>query len=107
MGCICQHLFRRPCEFESLVNTCLPRQRFDKIQSVNQPGGPTEFDLGKIIIDAAAEAGVQRLVYSSGADTETLTNGEVYCRMMMSMMNEARYRRPHSSHLLIRQEQTP
>ena len=29
------------------------------------------------------------MVYSSGADTESLTNGEVYCRMMMSMMIEA------------------
>jgi hypothetical protein len=64
----------------------MPRPWPDHIlQSVTQPDGPTEFDLGKIIIDAAAEAGVQNLVYSSGADTETLTNGEIYCRMMMSM----------------------
>ncbi len=27
---------------------------------------------------------MKNLVYSSGADTETLTKGEVYCRMMMS-----------------------
>ncbi|KAF7510639.1 hypothetical protein GJ744_006251 [Endocarpon pusillum] len=52
--------------------------------SVTQPGGPHEFDLGKSIIDVAAEAGVKNLVYSSGADTETLTKGEVSCRMMMN-----------------------
>ena len=62
-------------------------------QSVNQPNGPTEFDLGKIIVDAAAEAGVQNLVYSSGADTESLTNGEVYCHMMMSKMNQSTSKR--------------
>lgn len=52
--------------------------------SVTQSDGPNDFDLGKSIVDAAAEAGVQNLVYSSGADTETLTNGAVYCRMMMN-----------------------
>lgn len=52
--------------------------------SVTQVNGPTEFDLGKNIVDAAAEAGVENFVYSGGADTETLTNGEVYCRMMMN-----------------------
>lgn len=58
------------------------------VQSVTQENGPNEFDLGKNIVDAAAEGGVQNLVYSGGADTETLTNGEVYCRMMMSMNNK-------------------
>ena len=64
----------------------IPKFGPDHVQSVTQANGPDEFDLGKSIIDAAVEAGVQNLVYSGGADTETLTNGEVYCRMMMSMM---------------------
>ncbi|KAL4785441.1 hypothetical protein BJX76DRAFT_366979 [Aspergillus varians] len=42
-----------------------------------KPEGPTEFDMGKTIVDAAAEAGVRHLIFSSGPDCHTLTGGKV------------------------------
>ncbi|GFF22618.1 hypothetical protein IFM61606_08567 [Aspergillus udagawae] len=42
-----------------------------------KPDGPTEFDMGKIIVDAAARAGVRHFIFSSGPDCETLTKGKV------------------------------
>ncbi|EON68708.1 hypothetical protein W97_07966 [Coniosporium apollinis CBS 100218] len=43
----------------------------------NVPGGPTELNLGKTIIDAVAEAGVKHLVYSSLVSISEMTNGEL------------------------------
>ncbi|KAL4860933.1 hypothetical protein BDV12DRAFT_208653 [Aspergillus spectabilis] len=40
-------------------------------------GGPTEFDMGKTIVDAAAQAGVRHFIFSSGPDCLTLTGGKV------------------------------
>ncbi|KAH7114811.1 hypothetical protein EDB81DRAFT_702350 [Dactylonectria macrodidyma] len=44
---------------------------------VNQPDGPSETDLGKILVDAAAEAGVRHLVYSGMASASKITDGAV------------------------------
>ncbi|KAF7716746.1 NmrA-like family domain-containing oxidoreductase [Penicillium ucsense] len=41
------------------------------------PDGPTEFDMGKTIVDAAAKAGVRHFIFSSGPDCLTLTKGKV------------------------------
>ena len=53
--------------------------------------GPTEFYLGKIIIDAAAEAGVQHIVYSSGPPCTAMTNGQVSMKAMDSKRRTSRY----------------
>ncbi|KAF5662224.1 family 1 [Fusarium heterosporum] len=45
--------------------------------SVNQTDGPSEFDMGKIIVDAAAEAGVRHFVYSGLASASKVTGGAV------------------------------
>ncbi|CAI6096893.1 unnamed protein product [Clonostachys chloroleuca] len=45
--------------------------------AIGQPDRPSETDLGKIIIDAAAEAGVQHFVYSGMASASETTNGAV------------------------------
>ncbi|KAI8725404.1 NmrA domain-containing protein [Fusarium sp. LHS14.1] len=45
--------------------------------AVNQPGGPSETDLGKSIVDAAAEAGVRHFVYSGMASASEITGGAV------------------------------
>lgn len=39
----------------------------------------TEEELGKIIVDAAFEAGVQHFVYSGLTSAKLATNGEVPC----------------------------
>ncbi|KAJ5670393.1 uncharacterized protein N7477_005756 [Penicillium maclennaniae] len=39
--------------------------------------GLTEFDLGKTIVDAAAEAGVRHFIFSSGPNSLEITNGKV------------------------------
>ncbi|CAI7631484.1 unnamed protein product [Penicillium manginii] len=44
--------------------------------------GPSEFDMGKIIVDAAAEAGVQHIVFSSGPSCTEMTNGKVSMKAM-------------------------
>lgn len=49
---------------------------------MTNPDGPNEFDLGKSIIDAAAAAGVQHLVFSSGPNCTELTNGKVNMKAM-------------------------
>ncbi|KAM4065658.1 nmrA-like family protein [Hirsutella rhossiliensis] len=46
------------------------------------PEGPTEFDLGKIIVDAAARAGVKHLVFSSGPPCVDMTGGKVKMNAM-------------------------
>ena len=48
------------------------------------PTGPTEFDLGRKIVDAAAEAGVQHLVYSSGPPCTEMTGGKISMKAMDS-----------------------
>ena len=60
-------------------------------QSCNQPGGPTETGLGKLIVDVAIEAGVKHFIYSSLADSMALTNGTVYCMMMMHKAKTLKY----------------
>ncbi|KAJ0413522.1 hypothetical protein BJY00DRAFT_319721 [Aspergillus carlsbadensis] len=40
-------------------------------------GSPTEFDMGKTIVDAAAQAGIRHFIFSSGPDSLTLTGGKV------------------------------
>ncbi|EEH21387.1 hypothetical protein PABG_03603 [Paracoccidioides brasiliensis Pb03] len=46
------------------------------------PNGPTEFDLGKIIIDSAIEAGVAHIVFSSGPPCAEMTGGKVRMKAM-------------------------
>ncbi|KJZ74001.1 hypothetical protein HIM_06669 [Hirsutella minnesotensis 3608] len=46
------------------------------------PDGPTEFDVGKIIVDAASEAGVSHLVFSSGPPCAEMTGGKVHMKAM-------------------------
>lgn len=58
----------------------------DKIFS-SGPGGPTEFDLGKIVIDAAAQAGVKHLVFSSGPPCTEMTGGKVRMKAMDSTLS--------------------
>ena len=49
------------------------------------PDGPTEFDLGKKIIDAATDAGVKHLVFSSGPPCDEMTGGKVRMNAMESL----------------------
>jgi putative NADH-flavin reductase len=51
------------------------------------PDSPTEFDLGKAIVDAAVEAGVQNLVYSGGPPCTQMTGGKVSMKAMDSKLN--------------------
>ncbi|KAJ5134867.1 hypothetical protein N7448_000110 [Penicillium atrosanguineum] len=44
--------------------------------------GPTEFDMGKTIVDAAAHAGVQHFVFSSGPPCTEMTGGLVQMKAM-------------------------
>ncbi|KAI1919066.1 hypothetical protein LOZ12_002023 [Ophidiomyces ophidiicola] len=44
--------------------------------------GSTEFDMGKIITDAAAEAGVKHIIFSSGPSCTELTGGKVRMKAM-------------------------
>ncbi|KAI9373562.1 hypothetical protein BJX61DRAFT_552160 [Aspergillus egyptiacus] len=46
------------------------------------PDGPTEFDLGKAIVDSAIEAGVQDFVYSGGPPCTEMTGGKVSMKAM-------------------------
>jgi hypothetical protein len=66
-------------------------------QSCNQPGSPTETDLSKLIVDAAIEAGVRNFICGSFADSMALTNGTVYCRMMMQRAKTLEYARSRKS----------
>lgn len=54
----------------------------DKVWS--DPDGPTEFDLGRTIIDAAAQAAVQHFVFSSGPPCTEMTGGKVRMKAMDS-----------------------
>ncbi|KAF5580813.1 hypothetical protein FPANT_9210 [Fusarium pseudoanthophilum] len=46
-------------------------------ESMNQEGGPTELDIGKSLVDAAAEAGIRHFVYSGMASASETTGGAV------------------------------
>ncbi|KAM0397918.1 NmrA-like protein family domain-containing protein 1 [Fusarium culmorum] len=48
--------------------------------SMNQLDGPTELDVGKHLVDAAAEAGVTHFVYSGMASASEITGGAVPAR---------------------------
>ncbi|KAJ5738140.1 hypothetical protein N7493_001295 [Penicillium malachiteum] len=52
----------------------------DKI--FTNPDGPTEFDMGKIVVDAAAKGGVETLVFSSGPPCTEMTKGKVSMKAM-------------------------
>jgi uncharacterized protein YbjT (DUF2867 family) len=52
-----------------------------------EPDSPTEFELGKAIVDAAVEAGVQNLVYSGGPPCTQMTGGKVSMKAMDSKLN--------------------
>jgi nucleoside-diphosphate-sugar epimerase len=45
---------------------------------------PTEYDLGRSILDAAASAGVRHIVFSSGPPCVEMTGGEVNMKAMQS-----------------------
>lgn len=55
------------------------------------PGGPTEFDLGKTIFDAAIQAGVKHLVFSSGPPCVEMTGGKINMNAMESMLVPTTY----------------
>lgn len=55
----------------------------DKIFS-SGPGEPTEFDLGRTIINTAVQAGVRHLVFSSGPNCTEMTGGRVGMKAMDS-----------------------
>ncbi|EEH38931.1 hypothetical protein PAAG_01393 [Paracoccidioides lutzii Pb01] len=48
----------------------------------DDPNGPTELDLGRIIVDAADEVGVEHFMYSSAGCVSEITNGELKLDMM-------------------------
>ncbi|KAJ5211260.1 hypothetical protein N7491_011080 [Penicillium cf. griseofulvum] len=52
----------------------------DKVFTI--ANGPTEYDMGKTIIDAAAQAGVKHLVFSSAASCTEMTGGKVQMKAM-------------------------
>ncbi|KJZ70338.1 hypothetical protein HIM_10267 [Hirsutella minnesotensis 3608] len=51
-------------------------------KSLKNHEGRTEFDLGKVIVDAAAQAGVKHLVFSSGPPCVEMTGGKVKMNAM-------------------------
>ena len=53
-------------------------------QAFADPNKPTEFDLGCILVDTAAEAGVKHVVYSSSPSSTELTEGKVKIEPMDS-----------------------
>lgn len=56
-------------------------------QSMNQEDGPTELDIGKSLVDAAAEAGVRHFVYSGMASASETTGGAVPNKAFDSMFS--------------------
>ncbi|KAK2808559.1 hypothetical protein FQN50_004591 [Emmonsiellopsis sp. PD_5] len=48
----------------------------------DDPNGPREVDLGRVIVDAINEVGVEHFVYSSAANVYGLTEGDVKLDMM-------------------------
>ncbi|RCI08455.1 hypothetical protein L249_8934 [Ophiocordyceps polyrhachis-furcata BCC 54312] len=56
-----------------------------------QPGAPSEVDLGKGIVDAAVDAGVEHLVFSSGPPCVEMTGGKVNMKAMESTGKKTRF----------------
>ena len=54
------------------------------LKAFTNPENPSEFDMGKIIVDAAASAGVQHFAYSSGPACTEMTNGRLSMKAMDS-----------------------
>lgn len=48
-----------------------------KSKAVNSIDGPNESDLGRVIVDAAVEAGVLHFVYSGFEGAHKITNGAI------------------------------
>ena len=57
------------------------------LQVFADPNAATEFDLGKIIVGAAARAGVRHLVFSSGPPCTEMTGGQVRMKAMDSKVS--------------------
>ncbi|EEP79375.1 conserved hypothetical protein [Uncinocarpus reesii 1704] len=53
-------------------------------QAFRNEHGPTEFDMGKTIVDAAAEEGVRHFIFSSATNCTELTGGKVRMKAMDS-----------------------
>lgn len=70
------------CAFNGAWGVYVNLNSDDKIWS--NPDAPTEFDLGRTIVDAAAQAGVQHLVFSSGPPCSEMTEGKVRMKAMDS-----------------------
>ncbi|PFH58066.1 hypothetical protein XA68_14219 [Ophiocordyceps unilateralis] len=58
-----------------------------------QPDAPTEIDLGKAIVDAAVDAGIEHLVFSSGPPCLEMTGGKVNLKAMESKYQIETYAR--------------
>lgn len=56
-------------------------------KELKNPAGPTEVDLGKAIINAAVEAGVQNLVYSGGPPCTEMTGSKISIKAMDSKLD--------------------
>ncbi|KAI4160601.1 MAG: hypothetical protein LQ342_005622 [Letrouitia transgressa] len=54
------------------------------VNTNSEDPGPTEFDLGKNIVDSAAMAGVKHFVFSSGPPSTEMTGGKVGMKAMDS-----------------------
>lgn len=61
-----------------------------------RPGGPSEFEVSKMVLDAAAEAGVEHLVYSSGPPCVQMTGGRVRMNAMESAWQASGPGRAHA-----------
>lgn len=60
------------------------------LQAFSDPQGPTEFDMGKIIVDSAAQMGVQHFIFSSGPPCTEITGGKVRMKAMDSKCSQLR-----------------
>lgn len=47
------------------------------MQEIGVPGAPSETDIGKTVVDAAAEAGVRVFVFSGMESVEKMTGGKM------------------------------
>ncbi|KAJ6107170.1 hypothetical protein N7523_008493 [Penicillium sp. IBT 18751x] len=61
---------------------CDVEQKTDYCKIFANNTGPTEFDMGKTIVDAAAHAEVQHLVFSSGPPCTEMTDGRIQMKAM-------------------------
>ncbi|SPO06691.1 uncharacterized protein DNG_09384 [Cephalotrichum gorgonifer] len=58
---------------------------------IGVPGAPTELDIGKIAVDAAAEAGVKVFVYSGMESVEKMTGGKMSSKNFEEKYGVAEY----------------